>query len=98
MFSSTTAVIILVVFGVVMFGLLFAMRRARADTREGFCAADRQVSVFTGGLSLAVTWVWAPALFVASSIAYDLGLPGALWFIVPNIACFFVFTPIAFRF
>jgi Na+/proline symporter len=44
-----------------------------------------------------VSWIWAPALFVASSIAYDLGLAGAVWFIVPNVACFFVFAPIAVR-
>ncbi|MBT3271659.1 MAG: hypothetical protein HN368_00785, partial [Spirochaetales bacterium] len=62
-----------------------------------FYVAERRVGVVPGALSVAVSWVWAPALFVASSIAFDLGLPGALWFIVPNIACFFVFTPIAIR-
>ena len=98
MFTDLLAGFIFVVFAVVMVGLLIILHRARADTREGFYVADRKVGIFSGGISLAVTWVWAPALFVASSIAYDLGLPGALWFIVPNVACFFIFAPIAFRF
>jgi urea-proton symporter len=86
-----------VVFAVAMFGVVLVLRNKKDATREGFYVANRSVRVVPGALSVAVSWVWAPALFVASSIAFDLGLPGALWFIVPNIACFFVFTPIAIR-
>ena len=94
----TTALtsIIFVLFTVGMFGLVLPLHR-RKETRESFYVAERRVGVLPGALSVAVSWVWAPALFVASSIAYDLGIAGAIWFIVPNVACFFVFAPVALR-
>lgn len=95
--SGTSVTISFVAFAVIMFTIVLALRRREDETREGFYVASRQVRVLPGALSVAVSWVWAPALFVASSIAYDLGLAGALWFIVPNVACFFVFAPIAVR-
>ena len=89
--------ILFVLFAVAMFALVLILKRKGDESREGFYVANRKVGVISGALSVAVSWVWAPALFVASSIAYDLGLAGALWFIVPNVACFFVFAPVAMR-
>jgi len=94
---SRTMSIWFVPFAVVMFGLVVLLRKRGPQTREGFYVADRKVGIIPGAMSVAVSWVWAPALFVASSIAYDLGLAGALWFIVPNVACFFIFAPIAVK-
>lgn len=94
---SQTVSMMFLPYAVVMFGVVVLLRRSGPQTREGFYVADRKVGVVSGAMSIAVSWVWAPALFVASSIAYDLGIAGALWFIVPNIACFFIFAPIAIR-
>jgi len=94
---SETMSIWFVPFAAVMFGLVVLLRKRGPQTREGFYVADRKVGFIPGAMSVAVSWVWAPALFVASSIAYDLGLAGALWFIVPNVACFFIFAPIAVK-
>ena len=69
----------------------------REEHSEGFLAADRKVTAFQGAFSIAVSWVWAPAIFVCSMQAYKLGLPGIFWFTVPNILCFFLFAPIAVR-
>ena len=95
--SGSIPTVVFIVFAAVMFGLVLVLRRRKDETREGFYVANRRVGILPGALSVAVSWVWAPALFVASSIAYDLGIAGALWFIVPNVACFFVFAPIAMR-
>ena len=95
--KTSLASLLFVLFAVVMFALVLILRRKQDETRDGFYVANRKVGVFPGALSVAVSWVWAPALFVASAIAYELGLAGALWFIVPNIACFFLFAPIAIR-
>ncbi len=64
---------------------------------EGFLAANRNVGVLRGALSIAVSWVWAPAIFISSMQAYTKGLPGIFWFTAPNVICFFVFTPLAIR-
>ncbi len=64
---------------------------------EGFLAANRNVSLWRGALSIAVTWVWAPAIFVSSLQSFTKGLPGIFWFTAPNILCFFVFTPLGIR-
>jgi Na+/proline symporter len=95
--SENALTTIFFVFAVAMFSSVLIMRRKGEETREAFYVANRRVGLIPGAMSVAVSWVWAPALFVASSIAYDLGIAGALWFIVPNIACFFVFAPLAVR-
>ncbi|MGD9681187.1 MAG: sodium:solute symporter [Candidatus Obscuribacterales bacterium] len=69
----------------------------REEHTEGFLAADRNVSTLQGAFSIAVSWVWAPAIFVCSMQAYKMGLPGIFWFTLPNVLCFFVFAPLALR-
>ncbi len=46
-------------------------------------------------ISMASTWIWAPALFVSSSIAYNYGILGLLLFLVPNVLTLFLFGYIA---
>ena len=41
--------------------------------------------------SIASTWIWAPAIFVASSISYTHGLLGLALFLIPNIATLILF-------
>ena len=86
----------LVLFGTAMFALVWWRTRGESAT-EGFLVADRNVSLLRGSLSIAVSWIWAPAIFICSMQAFDKGLPGIFWFTVPNILCFFVFALLAVR-
>ncbi len=86
------------VFALIMIGIVRIRRNKHIESLDSFYLADRKVGINSGALSISVSWIWAPALFVASSIAYDLGIAGAIWFIVPNIACFFIFAPLAIKF
>ena len=52
-------------------------------------------SDITYALSIAATWVWAPAIFVASSMGYYNGIYGLLWFIVPNVLTLIIFGYVA---
>ena len=52
-------------------------------------------SCHTYATSIAATWVWAPAIFVASSMAYFNGIYGFLWFLVPNFLTLILFGYIA---
>ena len=61
------------------------------ESKELFLVADREVGWIRGAFSIAVSWVWAPAIFVASLQTYTKGLAGGFWFIAPNIICFFIF-------
>ena len=49
-------------------------------------------------LSTAATWVWAPAILVSYSQAYNYGLTGVLWFIVPNVLTLIIFGYVASHF
>jgi Na+/proline symporter len=48
-------------------------------------------------LSIAATWIWAPALFIASREAYSRGIAGLFWFTTPNVACLVLFAFFADR-
>ncbi len=85
-------------FAATMLLLVYILQRGRGhQTRERFLAANRTVHWFNAAMSMAVTWVWAPAVFIASLQAYTQGIAGAFWFIAPNILCFFLFAPLAIR-
>jgi urea-proton symporter len=90
------AVLLLLGMGIAMFVVCKETRRVEKHA-DGFLVADRKVGVWRGALSIAVSWIWAPAIFICSMQAYTKGLPGIFWFTAPNIICFFVFTPIAIR-
>lgn len=60
-----------------------------------FLCASRTVGPWSMALSIAATWIWAPALFVATQQAYVNGMAGLFWFTVPNIACLGVFGYVA---
>lgn len=47
--------------------------------------------------SIAATWVWAPAIFVASAIACQYGLEGLAWFAIPNVLTLVLFGFVASR-
>ncbi|MBD3223697.1 MAG: hypothetical protein GF313_03145 [Caldithrix sp.] len=94
--SQTTGFITLLIFGIAMISLVYFLTR-RKITNERFLVAGRKVSWPRGAFSIAVSWIWAPAIFIVSLQAYTQGIAGAFWFIVPNILCFFIFAPLAIR-
>lgn len=73
---------------------LFASR-VGPESKDHFLLADRRLSVFRGAASVAVSWIWAPAVFFCALKAYTQGLPGVFWFTVPNVLCFISFALVA---
>lgn len=65
--------------------------------KENFLVANRNIGLWTAGLSIAATWIWAPALFVAAQQAYVNGFWGLFWFTVPNILALVFFGRFALR-
>lgn len=87
---------VLLIYSVVMIATTMHFTK-RETTAEGFHVAGRQLGVVQSAMSIAATWIWAPALFVSAEKAYVNGIPGLFWFLVPNLLCLLLFIPFAKR-
>jgi urea-proton symporter len=76
---------------VLMSLLVSAFGQGFAHSKLGFLLANRSMGRLAAGLTVAATWVWAPALFLSGQKAYTEGWIGLMWFVVPNVACLLVF-------
>lgn len=87
-------ILILTIYAVLMIAatLLFAGSRKEA---EEFHVGSRNMGTISSAMSIAATWIWAPALFVSAEQAYKNGFAGLFWFLVPNILCLMLFVPFA---
>lgn len=88
--------IVLLAYAVMMFGATVLMTK-REGNIERFCVGDRDTSWMVSALSIAATWIWAPALFTSTENAYTKGFAGLFWFLVPNVLCLILFIPFAKR-
>lgn len=96
MFSPAEGIVLIVVYGAVSFALTWATARGRMSKVE-FLLAGRRLGVWESAFSIAATWIWAPALFLASEKAYTQGVAGVFWFTAPNVLCLIVFAFFAER-
>ncbi len=96
--GTGSAYLLLVAFAVTMFLATTILSRGhRWQTTVGFMAAGRNVNWVLGSVSIAVCWIWAPALFVSVQEAYQQGIPGIFWFTFPNALCLIIVAPLAVR-
>ena len=93
--SQSLALSIISSFALVM--LAFSAVRRYSKGLDQFLVSERRVGMLVGAMSIAATWIWAPSLFIAAQKSFQQGLPGILWFTVPNVACLMVFALFAFR-
>ncbi|MBI3619508.1 hypothetical protein HY213_05760 [Candidatus Peregrinibacteria bacterium] len=97
--SFASGYLLLLAFGAAMIVITFLGSRTETyrKTQVGFLAAGRNVPWTLGAFSIAVSWIWAPALFVSVQEAFQQGIPGIFWFTFPNILCLFIMAPLALR-
>lgn len=69
--------------------------RGKLQTTEHFLVADRKVGGLLGAMSIAASWIWAPAIFVSTKVGYEWGYSALVWFTIPNMLALFFFAPIA---
>lgn len=55
-----------------------------SSTQTNFLYADRSLQVLSTGLAINSHWFWAIAMFVAPAVAYNWGILGLLYFVIPN--------------
>lgn len=87
-------IIVLVVYTAIMLGATLIFSKKSKDT-DNFHVANRKLGMWQAAMSIAATWIWAPALFTSAEKAYSSGIPGLFWFLVPNVACLILFVPFA---
>lgn len=87
-------VTILFVYAVIMI-LATVILTKKEKNVERFCVGSRSENWLMSALSIAATWIWAPALFVSTEKAYSAGWVGLFWFLVPNALCLVIFIPFA---
>lgn len=93
--TQTTGFIFLAGFGLFMLIISLFSQFRKSNSKESFLLANREVNWFFGGISIAASWIWAPALFVSVQLAYQKGLAGIFWFTVPNILALMLFVFLA---
>lgn len=86
--------IVLLAYAAVMLGVTVLMTK-KENNIERFCVGNRNTGWMVSALSIAATWIWAPALFTSTENAYTKGFAGLFWFLVPNVLCLILFIPFA---
>ncbi len=88
--------LILALYGLFMIIITYFFARWKHyKSIQGFLVAERNVSWWLGAVSIAASWIWAPALFISVQTSYEKGLPGIFWFVVPNIIALLIFMFLA---
>lgn len=85
----------LIIYFIVIIGMTIFIKNPK--DKADYIAGGHDVGTVSTALSIAATWIWAPALFVSAEQAYTNGYSGLLWFLVPNIICLLLFIPFAIR-
>ncbi len=88
--------IVLLVYTLIMISTTVFMTK-KENNVERFCVGDRNSGWGISALSIAATWIWAPALFTSTENSYTKGIAGLFWFLVPNVLCLILFIPFAKR-
>lgn len=86
--------IVLLIYTMIMLVTTILMTK-KENNIERFCVGNRNAGWFVSALSIAATWIWAPALFTSTENAYTKGFAGLFWFLVPNVLCLIIFIPFA---
>ena len=94
LFTSSQGILLIVGYFVFMLLLTWTTSEAglRRKSKEDFLVAGRNVGALRGAFSIAVSWIWAPSLFVAAEKAFTEGYVGLFWFVVPNVLCLIFFS------
>ncbi len=96
-FSPIEGLSVLGIYALIMITLALWSKQRHQENRVEFLLAGRKVGVLFGAMSAAVSWIWAPALFLGSQKAYEQGIAGIFAFLVPNFFALIVFSFIALK-
>ena len=97
-FSPQQGLALLFLYGTTMIALgLWSRSKHKQSGRVEFLLSGRNIGVLFGAMSIAVSWVWAPALFIGSQKAYEQGIAGIFAFCFPNFLALIIFSFVALK-
>ena len=88
--NPNEGILLLAAFGLTMLLLVIFFKKSESNI-SSFLQAGKNVGKWQGALSIAVSWVWAPAIFICSLQSYTKGIPGIFWFTLPQYSLLFSF-------
>ncbi|MDD3287465.1 MAG: hypothetical protein PHX43_00465 [Alphaproteobacteria bacterium] len=91
LFQPLHVIALSAIYALIMVGVTYFVR-GYGRNKVSFLLAGRDVGCVESGISIAATWIWAPALFVGAQKAYTEGWIGVFWFIVPNVLSLALFS------
>lgn len=71
-------------FMLALLGTLYVVGKNWNASFLSFLFADRSLTIASTGLAISAHWFWAIAIFVGPAVAYNWGVIGLLWFVIPN--------------
>ena len=80
----------------ILFGF-FYYGRNWSNTQTNFLYADRSLQVLSTGLAINSHWFWAIAMFVAPAVAYNWGILGLLYFVIPNALSLLIVAALTYK-
>lgn len=89
-----TGIIVLIIYALIMVGATLLLTK-KGNNGDSFHVGNRKMGAVRSAMSVAATWIWAPALFTSAEKAYSNGFAGLFWFLVPNVLCLLLFIPFA---
>ena len=69
-----------------------------SSTFTNFLFANRSLKIFSAGMAICSHWFFAIAMFVGPAVAYNWGLYGLIWFVIPNALSISVVGVLAYKF
>lgn len=89
-----TGIMVLIIYALIMVGATLLLTK-KGNNGDSFHVGNRKMGAVRSAMSVAATWIWAPALFTSAEKAYSNGFAGLFWFLVPNVLCLLLFIPFA---
>lgn len=96
LFTTTEGYLLLLGYALLVFGITYFFTTTDYS-KTGFLLAGRNIGAWAAGMSVAASWMWAPALFVSAEKAYTDGLTGLFWFTLPNVGTLLFFGYLAIK-
>lgn len=94
--SPALGIALMVGLGAFMLTIALAVRAMVRNT-HAFVIAGRRIPLGFGVGSVIAVWTWSMAVMMSSAQAYNFGVSGLLWFIVPNGLAVMLMVPFALR-
>jgi urea-proton symporter len=91
LFDSYIGLIILAVYGIIVFSLTSYFGRGYNKTKTAFLLSNRDLTQNQGSMSVAAAWLWAAGLFISTQQAYVNGMVGLFWFCFGAILTYWLF-------